>query len=233
MSDTNQKPAVPPTTDLKSALGSSVECPLVGQCHGRASLCDYCGDVTRTCERAQCAVHDTNSRCGREIATTKGWRRCAGLPGHPETACLAIQSEWADKAIERARRPWRASPLSLMLSQVAGAAVKVCVERGWGLDWKERGAVLHLEASEFIEAIRGKKGIPEKEAADVLFTLLVACNSYRVNLASVVEHLAFLASGGAVESTGKDETLPELANKILSKYQGREAVKQPEAPERD
>ncbi|HNW88045.1 MAG TPA: hypothetical protein PKN48_00135 [Bacteroidales bacterium] len=36
----------------------------------------------------------------------------------------------------------------------------------------ERGGVyLHLEASELIEALRGKRGDPESEAADVLFVL--------------------------------------------------------------
>lgn len=43
---------------------------------------------------------------------------------------------------------------------------------GWSLDWRERGAYLHLEASELIEAVRGKAGDPREEAADVLITLL-------------------------------------------------------------
>lgn len=117
---------------------------------------------------------------------------------------MPIQAEWADKAIERSRRPTQQTALSQKLATIGRSARQVCTERGWGVGWKERGAVLHLEASEFIEAIRGKRGVPEEEAADVLFTLLVACNSHDVNMARVVEHLTFLVSGGAVESTGSE-----------------------------
>jgi hypothetical protein len=49
----------------------------------------------------------------------------------------------------------------------------LCKLRGWSLDWPTRSAVLHLEASELTEAIRGKRGDPLDESADVLFTLLV------------------------------------------------------------
>lgn len=40
------------------------------------------------------------------------------------------------------------------------------------MHWTHRGAYLHLEASELIEAIRGKHGDPMKEAADVLLVLM-------------------------------------------------------------
>jgi hypothetical protein len=40
------------------------------------------------------------------------------------------------------------------------------------MHWTHRGAYLHLEASELIEAIRGKRGEPVKEAADVLLVLM-------------------------------------------------------------
>lgn len=48
----------------------------------------------------------------------------------------------------------------------------MCKARGWSLDWTARGAYLHLEASELIEAIRGKRGDPTCEAADVLIVLM-------------------------------------------------------------
>lgn len=50
--------------------------------------------------------------------------------------------------------------------------LRVCERRGWSLDWTARGAYLHLESSELIEALRGKRGDPLCEAADVLFVLM-------------------------------------------------------------
>ncbi|OHD26982.1 MAG: hypothetical protein A2Y38_08175 [Spirochaetes bacterium GWB1_59_5] len=44
--------------------------------------------------------------------------------------------------------------------------------KGWDKGWSKGGCYLHLEASEFIESLRGKgNDPPTKEAADVLFTL--------------------------------------------------------------
>lgn len=48
----------------------------------------------------------------------------------------------------------------------------MCEARGWSLHWTARGAYLHLEASELIEALRGKRGDPTSEAADVLLVLM-------------------------------------------------------------
>lgn len=50
--------------------------------------------------------------------------------------------------------------------------VTMCHKRGWSMHWTHRGAYLHLESSELIEAIRGKGGDPLKEAADVLLVLM-------------------------------------------------------------
>ena len=50
--------------------------------------------------------------------------------------------------------------------------LQMCLTRGWSLTWESRGANLHLEASELIEAIRGKHGSIIKEAADVLIVLM-------------------------------------------------------------
>lgn len=44
--------------------------------------------------------------------------------------------------------------------------------RGWSSHWTHRGAYLHLEASELIEAVRGKRGDVVDEAGDVLLVLL-------------------------------------------------------------
>lgn len=48
----------------------------------------------------------------------------------------------------------------------------MCKARGWSLHWTHRGAYLHLESSELIEALRGKRGDPLGEAADVLLVLM-------------------------------------------------------------
>jgi len=48
----------------------------------------------------------------------------------------------------------------------------MCKARGWSLHWTHRGAYLHLEASELIESLRGKRGDPLGEAADVLLVLM-------------------------------------------------------------
>ena len=50
--------------------------------------------------------------------------------------------------------------------------IAMCKHRGWSMHWTHRGAYLHLESSELIEAIRGKQGDPLKEAADVLIVLM-------------------------------------------------------------
>lgn len=63
----------------------------------------------------------------------------------------------------------------------------VCRKRGWTLHWTHRGAYLHLESSELIEAIRGKHGDPLKEAADVLFVLMSITQSNGIKWESVEE----------------------------------------------
>lgn len=60
-----------------------------------------------------------------------------------------------------------------MIDAVAEKALAVCTSKGWKRGWVEGGCYLHLEASEFVEALRGKgDSTPEEEAADVLFVLL-------------------------------------------------------------
>lgn len=62
------------------------------------------------------------------------------------------------------------------LQKLADLALDVCNEKGWSRRWQNAGCYLHLEASEFIEALRGKgESTPEEEAADVLFVLLSTC----------------------------------------------------------
>ncbi len=86
------------------------------------------------------------------------------------------------------------------LDILADRAVKLCLARGWKIDWSARGCYLHLEASELIEALRGKgKDAPAVEAGDVLFVLLSIMGAYRVPAADVLaameRKMAKVASG--------------------------------------
>jgi hypothetical protein len=65
--------------------------------------------------------------------------------------------------------------------------LSVCRERGWNLHWTHRGAYLHLEASELIEALRGKRGDPLHEAADVLLVLMSITQSAGLPWRSVLD----------------------------------------------
>ncbi len=59
------------------------------------------------------------------------------------------------------------------IDEVAAKARAVCETKGWKRNWSNGGCYLHLEVSEFIEALRGKGDeTPADEAADVLFVLL-------------------------------------------------------------
>ena len=60
----------------------------------------------------------------------------------------------------------------LRLVRLAGEARLICEQKGWGRGWKEVGTYLHLEVSEYIEAMRGKRGNINEEAADILFVRL-------------------------------------------------------------
>lgn len=62
----------------------------------------------------------------------------------------------------------------------------MCEARGWGLDWRERAAVLHLEASELVEAFRGKDGSVCEEAADMLISVAAVVGAAGVSWADVL-----------------------------------------------
>ena len=54
----------------------------------------------------------------------------------------------------------------------------VCEREHWNKDWSNGGVYMHLEVSEFIEAIRGKGGDPLDELGDVLFTVLAVAEHH-------------------------------------------------------
>jgi len=73
---------------------------------------------------------------------------------------------------------------------LADRALAICLEKGWGTDWKSRGCYLHLEASEFIEAVRGKgTDSIQEEAGDVLFVLFSFMNANGVTVEQALQAL--------------------------------------------
>lgn len=72
------------------------------------------------------------------------------------------------------------------LNNLAADILDMCLQRQWITHWTARGAYLHLEASELIEAIRGKHGDPLSEAADVLIVLMSITESNGIPFSEVV-----------------------------------------------
>lgn len=74
----------------------------------------------------------------------------------------------------------------LDLEKMAARVLAMCKKRGWSTEWPDRGVYLHLEASELIEAVRGKGGDPAQEAADVLLVLMSITESQKIPFVSVL-----------------------------------------------
>ena len=73
------------------------------------------------------------------------------------------------------------------LGGLPAKVLAVCKARNWDLHWTARGAYLHLEASELIESLRGKRGEPVAEAADVLIVLMSITEHAGIPFAKVIE----------------------------------------------
>lgn len=73
-----------------------------------------------------------------------------------------------------------------VLTRTAGS---ICRKKGWKKDWLHGGCYMHLETSEFIEALRGKGGKPEDEAADVLMALLSTMSHNGITGTAVMKSL--------------------------------------------
>ncbi len=81
--------------------------------------------------------------------------------------------------------------MAVDLKELAAMALIKCRKQGWDRNWLEIGCYLHLEVSEFVEALRGK-GVdpdPAAEAADVLFVLLSTLEAHDIDLDDVVAKL--------------------------------------------
>jgi len=76
------------------------------------------------------------------------------------------------------------------LEQIYINSNAICNARGWKKDWESGGCYIHLEVSEFIEALRGKtKSSPAEEAGDVIFGLLAVLKNYEIPLEEVISML--------------------------------------------
>ena len=103
------------------------------------------------------------------------------------------------------------------LNRLAERVVEMCKKREWSLHWTHRGAYLHLESSELIEAIRGKHGDPQGEAADVFLVLLSITEYAGIPFSEVIET--------AAQKLKRLETTPP--------YPGEERGQAPQQPETD
>jgi len=74
------------------------------------------------------------------------------------------------------------------IEEFAIRAIGVCKKKGWKRDWSSGGCYLHLESSEFIEALRGK-GEPYEEAADLLFVFLSILRHHEMKFKDVIQQL--------------------------------------------
>lgn len=85
---------------------------------------------------------------------------------------------------------WGGPLVELTIESVADKAQAVCKMKNWSRGWSNGGCYLHLEVSEFIEALRGKGDErPDEEAADILFVLLSMLRGHDISPTRVLEIL--------------------------------------------
>lgn len=65
---------------------------------------------------------------------------------------------------------------------------EICKQRGWKRNWSNGGCYLHLEVSEFIEALRNK-GHKEEEAGDIFFVFLAMLDEHNISVENVFDLL--------------------------------------------
>lgn len=84
--------------------------------------------------------------------------------------------------------------------------IELCEQRGWSMNWDARLAYLALEASEFCEAVRGKKGDKVEEAGDVLITALalIVGNGVSIEEANEAAHKKINGLIGAPRYEGEE-----------------------------
>ena len=107
-----------------------------------------------------------------------------------ESMTKAIRAALADPRLnaggEDANKP--AGEVVALDEALAPDVVSMCKKRGWSMHWTHRGSYLHLEASELIEAVRGKRGDPAQEAGDVLLVLMSITENHGIPWRAVVQN---------------------------------------------
>ena len=79
---------------------------------------------------------------------------------------------------------------SKFLESLSKRVKEVVKQRKWVKDWASGGCYIHLEVSEFIEALRGKGGDPVSEAADVMIALFAVLGEYNIDAKDVLSELS-------------------------------------------
>lgn len=104
------------------------------------------------------------------------------------------------------------------LNEFAEKCLNKCRFHKWSRDWKHVGAYLHLEVSEYIEAIRGKRGSPVEEAADILFVLLSSLAQEGIPVTDVLGRLSsVLYEDERDERLTREETLTTETQEAIRK----------------
>ena len=73
------------------------------------------------------------------------------------------------------------------INSISTDVLDVCKNKNWSVDWSARGCYLHLESSELIEAVRGKRGDVLSEAADVLIVLMSITENAGIEFYDVID----------------------------------------------
>ena len=103
--------------------------------------------------------------------------------------------------------------------------MKVCEQRGWSIHWTARGAYLHLECSELIEAWRGKHGDKVSEAADVLIVFMSILGAMGVPWNEVMERASDIVRALMVKPryAGEESNKPPI-HKVKFEFDERSLV---------
>ncbi len=84
------------------------------------------------------------------------------------------------------------------LDHLAKRIDAVAKQKKWDKSWSKGGCYLHLEASEFIESLRGKgDDPPQKEAGDIIMALFSMLAHYEIEPSEVFNMI-------------EDDILPDL-----------------------
>ena len=79
------------------------------------------------------------------------------------------------------------------INRLSTKCLEICRQKGWARNWSNGGCYLHLEVSEFIDALRGKGDILA-EATDVMFVLLSIFEEHDINAEEVLAKLEDLCN---------------------------------------